>query len=500
MKRFLLPLILLAAIVVAVTGTTSHAVARRSSATPTPSPTPAPLPTATPEPPSIAIPRLQARIRANPNDQEAMTELAGQYLSINRPELALPLSQRLLHDGDKSAQVYFIDGYAQQALGQIPSAINDLEQASTIDPTNVTVLGNLAQLYLAVNRPADAERIANRAVTFNATSPQAFLSLGSVYAAQSHYGDARIQLEKAFALDKTDTRPLFSIAQTYVAQNNISLALQTIERVLVVDPKNVDALAFKADLYARQHDDVHAAEAYDDAAVAAPTDEQKVAIYVRKAQYFVSEHKNAQAEAVYQDLLTRYPNVALTYVAYGAYLAATQHLVEQGVVQWRKALSIDPDNEDALRDMGQYELQHNRISDAIVYLKHLVSVTPSAAGYELLAQAYNSQHQYAAQRDACSRSFAIKRSPDTLACIAGADFEMRNYREAGQIFDVLDNAARGYLDQNPQLLYIAARTYAGLHQRDKAISAYKRLLPLMRRGSPAYKTVQRAIADLNRNH
>jgi tetratricopeptide (TPR) repeat protein len=499
-KRFLLPALLVAAIVIAVAGTTPHAVARRSTASPTPSPTPAPLPTATPEPPSIAIPRLQARIRANPNDQEAMTELAGQYLAISRPDLELPLTQHLLQAGDKTAQVYFLDGYGQQALGQIPNAISDLEQASTIDPTNVAVLGNLADLYLAVNRPTDAERIANRAVTFNKTSPQAFLTLGSVYAAQSHYDDARIQFEQAFTLDKTDTQPIFSIAQTYVAQNNIPMALQTINRALAIDPKSVDALAFKADLYARQHDDVHAAEAYDDAAVAAPTDEQKVAIYVRKAQYFVTEHKNPQAAAIYQDLLTRFPTVALTYVAYGAYLAATLHQVDQGVVQWRKALALDPDNEDALRDMGQYELQHNHVSDALVYLKHLSSVAPTAEGYELLAEAYNSLHQYVAQRDACSHSFAIKRAPETLACIAGADYEVHNYREAGQIFDVLDSAAHGYLDQNPQLLFVAAKTYANLHQRDKAIAAYERLLPLIRRGTPAYKTVQRALADLNRTH
>ncbi len=500
MKRFLLPMMLLAAMVVVFAGTTSHAVARRTSASPTPSPTPAPLPTATPEPPSIAIPRLQARIRANPNDQEAMAELAGQYLTINRPDLTLPLTQHLLRDGDKSAQVYFLDGYAQQALGQIPTAINDLEQASTIDPTNVAVLGNLAQLYLDVNRPSDAERIANRAVTFNKTDAQAYLTLGSVYAAQSHYDDARLQFEQAFTLDKTDTRPLFSIAQTYVAQNNIPMALQTMDRALVVDPKSVEALAFKGDLYARQHDDVHTAEAYDDAAVASPTDEQKVAIYVRKAQYFSSEHKNAQALAIYQDLLAKYPNVALTYVAYGSYLAVTEHQVDQGVAQWRKALSIDPDNEDALRDMGQYDLQHNRVSDAIVYLKHLADVAPSAEGFELLAAAYNNLHQYAAQRDACSHSFAIKRSPDTLGCIAGADFELHNYREAGQIFDVLDSAAHGYLDQDPQLLLVAAKTYANLRQRDKAIGAYERLLPFVRRGTPAYKMVQQALADLNRTH
>ncbi len=479
-------------------GTTPNAVARRARGTPTPSPTPVPLPTATPEPPNVAIPRLQARIRANPNDQDAMTELAGEYLAINRPDLTLALTHKLLQDGDKTAQVYFIDSYAQQAEGQIAIAIADLEQASTLDPTNVEVLGNLASLYLAVNQPSDAERVANRAVTFNKTNPEAYITLGTVYAAESHYDDARIQFEKAFALDKTSARPLYSIAQTYLAQNNIPMALSSINRALAVDPTSVEALTFKADLYARQHNDVLAAESYDDAAVAAATDEQKVAIEVQKAQFFSSEHKDAQALTVYQKLLAQYPSVALTYVAYGAYLASERHQMDQAVAQWRKALSIDPDNTDALRDLGQYELQQHHPKDAVVYLKHLINVGPSAESYALLAEAYNALHQYALQREACKNSFEIRRSPETLGCIGGADFEMHNYREAGQVFEALDTYAKGFLDRNPTLLYVAAQTYARLHQRSKAIDAYERLLAVTPRGSVVYRKLQKAIADLNR--
>jgi tetratricopeptide (TPR) repeat protein len=346
----------------------------------------------------------------------------------------------------------------------------------------------------------DAERVAKRAVTFNKTSPDAYVSLGAVYAAESHYDDARIQFEQAFSLDKTSIRPLLSIAQTYVAQNNFAMAQQTVARALAVDPNSVEALSFRADLYAKQHDDVHTAEAYDDAAVAAPTEEQKVALEVQKAEYFSGEHKEAQAGAVYQQLLTQYPNVALTYVAYGAYLAAEHHQVDQGAAQWRKALSLDPDNSDALRDMGEYELQRNRPNDALGYLKHLVDVDPSAEAYALLASAYNNVKQYAQQKDACEKSFAIKRSPDTLGCVGGADFELHNYREAGQIFDALDTYATGYLDHDPQLLYVAAQTYTRLHQKDKAIGAYQRLLAMSPRGSKAYKKFRAAIASLNRDH
>lgn len=496
MKRIAIVALPLVALAVLFATAPPHAIAKRNPGTPTPSPTPAPLPTATPEPPNIAIPRLQAQIKANPHDQEAMTELAGQYLSINRPDLALALTRHLLEAGDKTAQVYFIDGYAQQSLGQVALAIADLEEASTLDPTNVAVLGNLANLYLAIDRPSDAERVAKRAVAFNKTTPDAYISLGTVYAAESHYDDARLQFEQAFSLDKTSTKPLFSIAQTYAAQNNIPMALQTIDRALAIDPKSVDALSFRADLYARQHDVSRAVEAYDDAAVAAPTDEQKVAVETRKAQFLTSEHRDSDAAAVYQSVLTRYPNVALSYVAYGAFLAATRHEMDQAVAQWHKALSIDPDDEDALRDTGNYEMQRNRPGDAVAYFKHLASVAPTDQNYLLLASAYNALRDYSQQREACKESFAVRRTPETLGCIAGADYALRSYKEAGQIFDALDTYAPGWLDRNGQLLYVAAKTYATLHQRDKAIGAYRRLLALAPRGSKLYKDVQKALVAL----
>ena len=83
----------------------------------TPSPSPSALPTATPEPPSIAIPRLQARLKAHPTDRQAALELAGVYLSVGQGEQALSLTQQLLQAGNKDARIYYLDGYAQELVG-----------------------------------------------------------------------------------------------------------------------------------------------------------------------------------------------------------------------------------------------------------------------------------------------------------------------------------------------------------------------------------------------
>lgn len=466
----------------------------KQSGTPSPSPSPSALPTASPEPPSIAIPRLSAKLKANPTDQLTMAQLAAEYLQVNRPDIAVQYTQHLLQLGDKTAQVFYYDALAQEQLGNAAGALNDLEEASNLDPTNLNVLASLADLYIRANRPNDAERIARRAVTFNKTDPGALMTLGSVYAAEQHYDDARAQFEAAFALNPKDPAPIFQIATTYAQQDNIPLALQTIARALAIDPRNIQALVFKADLYARQHDDAHTSEAYDDAVVAAPTDDEKVAIMIRKAAYFVQEKKDAQAVAIFQQITQMFPKIATGFAAYGDYYASVRQY-DRATTQWQAALAIDPNNAAALLGLGEISMQGGRLNDSISYLRHYTQVSPDAQGFAILGQAYSRVRDYSGARDACGKSFEIQRSPTTLSCVAGADFELRNYKEAAQIFDVLNNGARGYLEANPPLLYMAAKAYAGANQCSKAVAAYKRLLPMMKKGTKDYAMVVKAAAD-----
>jgi tetratricopeptide (TPR) repeat protein len=467
---------------------------KKTAATPSPSPSPSTLPTASPEPPAVAIPRLVAKLRANPSDQLAMAQLAAEYLQVNRPDITLQYTQHLMQMGDKTAQVYYYDGVAYEQLGNLAAATYDLEQASNLDPTNLGILAQLADAYIRQSRFNDAERVARRAVTFNKNEPGALATLGSVYAAEQHFDDARAQFEDAYALNQKDPSPLFQIATTYAQQDNIPMAIATIGRVLALNPRDVQALVFKADLYARQHDDARATEAYDDAVVAAPTDDEKVAIMTRKAGYFIGEHKDAQGVVILQQMTTQFPKVPAGFVAFGNYYAS-QRQYSQAIAQWQSALALDPNDSGALLGLGSVSMQMGKLNDSISYLRHYTQVAPDAQGFAYLGQAYSRVRDYSGARDACSKSFELQRSPVTLGCVAGADFELKNYKEAAQIFDALDKGARGFLDANPQLLYIAAKSYAGSNQCSKAVAAYKRLLPMMKKGTKDYEDVRKAASD-----
>ncbi len=501
MKRFTLLLTMLVALGAAFAVTQPNAQASlfgsKSAASPSPSPSPSALPTASPEPPSVAIPKLQAKLKANPNDQDTMTLLAAQFLGINRPDLSAQLTQHLLQMGDKTAQVYYLDGYAMDALGHSDVAISDLEQAENLDPSNIGVLEQLVSLYLKANRFTDAERIANRSLVLNKGDATSYSMLGSVYAAEQKFDDARAQFKLAATKDPKNPDPLMQIAQTYAQQDNIPMALQWNAKAIALDPKNVQALVFKAQLYARQHIDDQASAAFDDAIVAAPDDAAKVQILIQKAIYFVGEKKNSQAESIFLQGIAQYPKVPQIYVAYGDYFAGQKNL-DKAKAEWQMALAIDNGDLDALSRLAQAALAQQRYSDAIGFLKQAVAIQPDPQAFQALGAAYAHLHDYNSQKDACSKAFQLQRTPQTLSCIADADYALKNYKEAAQIFDVIDSNAKGWLEQNPSYLLLAAKCYEDSKQRTKAINAYRRLLAMMQKGTKQYSQVQGWIADLSK--
>lgn len=497
LKRTLLFASFVAALFAAAVFSGGGTPALAARPTPTPSAAPLPIPTASPEPPNIAIPRLEQKLKTNPDDRLALIELAGQFLDIGHPEATLPLTQHLLQLGDKTAQVYYLDGSAQEAANNIPGALSDLENASNLEPTNIGVLTSLTSLYIKANRTQDAERVANRAVTFNKTEPKAYVNLGIVYATEQKWDDARKQFEQAYTLDPKDTTPLIQIAQTWVAQNSLPTALTAINRAILADPRSIPALLFRADVYVKQRDVARAASAYDDASAAATTDADKAAILVRKAIMYAGFKQTAQAEGVFETAIKQYPLVSTIHTAYGEYWVAGKQPA-RAETQFLTALQTDKTDVTALLDLANLKQSEGRQTDAIRYLKQLTNVAPSGQAYALLGQAYVAAHDYSQARDACGRSFQIDRTPDTLGCVAGSDYSLKNYKEASRIFAILDKNVRPYVDRNPQILYMMGASYAKVGQKSQALDAYKRLLKMMRPGTKAYKDVQVQIAMLSK--
>ncbi|HEY4441438.1 MAG TPA: tetratricopeptide repeat protein [Candidatus Elarobacter sp.] len=498
MKLRLVPAVLsLSAVAfVATVGVLPGAAAPKGAATSSPSP--APSPTATPEPLDKAIPRLEAKLKTDPNDKPTMTELAADYLQINRADLALPLTQKLLASGTKTAQVYYFDGLAQNALGHQKESLASLEQAANLEPTNPGVLGTLTNMYLQLNRPQDAERIAKRALTFNKNDKNAYIAYGAVLATEGKYDEARQQFEGASKLDPKDARPILMEAQTYTSQNAVALAAQLYDRAVAIDPTNVEALVGKARLAASQHNVKDAVATYEQILTlqADPTD--KVAVIDQEAIVYANEKMDTEATAAYQRAIQQYPNVMSGHTAYGDYLVSKKDTAG-AEREFVAGAGPNRDQVDALARLGQLYASQNQVPKAIDQFKRVTEIAQNdPRAHLLLGASYAANRQFDKARNEYKTSYNLQHTPDALLGLGQADLQVHNYTECSQVYDALDKGAPDLSRQNPTILYGLGQCYQGAKQPSKAKAAYQKLLSYVPPRSQAASQIKSLIDAIDR--
>jgi tetratricopeptide (TPR) repeat protein len=501
MIRRLLPAVLIsaAALIVAIASHPASVAAKPGpAAAVTPSPTPTPTPTATPEPLEKAVPRLEARLKVDPTDKAAATDLTGDYLQMSRPDLALPLTQRLLAAGVKNAQVYYFDGLAQSGTGHEKEALADFEQAANLEPTNPGVLGTLTSTYVRLQRPQDAERVAKRAVTFNKQDPNAYIAYGQVLASEGKFDEAREQLENAAKLSPKDPRPILIEAQTYVSQNAIALAAGLYERALVVDPTSIEALVGKARLAAAEHNVKDAIATYERIYTLQTDPTDKVSVIDQEAVVYANEKMDGDAIAAYQRGITQFPNVMSAHTAYGDYLLAKK---DTAGAEKQFIAGAGPNNDqlDALARLGQLYANGNQLPKAIDTFKRVVQLAPNdPRSHLLLGASYAANKQLSSAVTEFKTSFALQHTPDALMGLAQADLMLHNYGECAQVYDALDKGAPELSRQNPTILFGLGQCYSGVRQPDKAKAAYVKLLGYVKPGSQAATQIKAAIAAIDK--
>ncbi|HTW83193.1 MAG TPA: tetratricopeptide repeat protein [Candidatus Sulfotelmatobacter sp.] len=463
----------------------------------TASPSPSPSPSATPEPLDHAIPRLEAAVKADPTDKQDAIELAADYLQINRADLAIALTQKLIQGGTKTAQTYYFDGLANQQLGHQAQALADLEQAANLEPTNAGVLGTLTNLYLQLNRPADAERVAKRAITFNKNDENAALAYGSVLAQEQKFDEARQQYEAAATINPKDVRPVLLEAQTYQAQGALALASQLYDRAIAIDPKSIDALAGKARLQAAEHDVTGAIATFETLLNLAVDPADKVIVIDQEGAVYANEKMDGNADQQFRRALTAYPNVLAGHTAYGEYLASRNDRVG-AEREFLAGEGPNRDQPDAVVKLGELYAQEKQFGKAIDQFKRLVEIAGNdPRSHLLLAASYAANNQFDKSRDEFKASYNLQHTSEALLGLGQADLRTRNYAECAQVYDAIDRGAPQLARQQPAILYSLGQCYEGAKQNDKARSTYLRLLSYLPPGSQAAGEVKSRIASLD---
>lgn len=473
------------------------ASAKRAPETPSPAPSAAvPVPVATAEPPDVAIPKLQAALKKDPNDRDALTKYARYMYAIRRPDQSLAAARKLEQLGVKTAEVYFYEGASLEDLGDDKDALPELQKAADLAPTNAAVLVRLADLLLKQNHGAEAERVAQRAITFNKDDPSAYDTLGMVYAAEKKYDDSRKQFEIAYKKNGKDPSSLMLEAQTYVDQQAPQYAIDIYDRILATDKNDKDAIYGKAHAYAAAGQVANAVKQYDQLLALDP---KNVQVELEIAGLYVSHQQDADAQKAFQRAVDDHPGMSLPLITYGQYWYSKKD-ANRAVALWKQALGAKGDDSDALNVLAQYSMSAGKFADAAGYFTKLISVVgPQGASAELylgLGQAYVGQQRFQQARDAFHKAFDLHADPITAMSLAQSDLKLKDYKEAADLAETVKKKAPDFAKAQPIVYLVAAQAYEGLHQTAAAKENYKQLLSYAPKNSDLAKQAADGIKRL----
>jgi tetratricopeptide (TPR) repeat protein len=217
----------------------------------------------------------------------------------------------------KLADAHFGVGEAALALGLVQEAAEGYYEAMRLDPNNLEArvrVGGLLAQYQTEESLKEAERLANDVLQKNPDYVDGHVLLANVHIGRKQWDDARQELQRASELDPNRIETQLNLARYY-------------------------------DLRA-------------------------------KAEKELAQNLNAQAEAVFRQLIAKNPNAANVRLAFGDFLFA-QNRPADAEQQLLEAYKADPKDKLALVALRRFYESRQRYDEAEKYLIKLIELDPN---------------------------------------------------------------------------------------------------------------------------
>jgi putative PEP-CTERM system TPR-repeat lipoprotein len=190
--------------------------------------------------PATAVILLEAYLRAQPGDGQALTQLASAQMSLGRPAKATALMQDALKTQDNPA-FRTVLGLSLVGAGQSASGLTELEMAYKNDPRQTQAATALVQMYLRSGQSRKAIPVAEALVKMQPTNPGYHNMLGMAQGQSGNAAAARASFEKAIQLNGSLVSPKLNLARLETATKAYDAASVRLNDILKADPRNSEA-------------------------------------------------------------------------------------------------------------------------------------------------------------------------------------------------------------------------------------------------------------------
>jgi len=189
---------------------------------------------------------MEQALRQDPGNPMGHIYLAMALDRAGQLPRAVEVYQDALRRGITTDIIYRRLGNLYLRLHELDKAVEVMDRASRINPTDLDNLRNLATAELQLGRVAEAEKTFKAITVQNDHYSAAYNGLGLVAIQSGDAEAARRDFEKAIELDSTQVEPVLNLGVLYERAGNKPLALRYYQQFLAkASPKDYGALISK---------------------------------------------------------------------------------------------------------------------------------------------------------------------------------------------------------------------------------------------------------------
>ena len=207
-----------------------------------------------------AVAVLQRAVALRPDDPQERHLLASIQIMGQKPKDALATLRPVLDAGNPSAATLQLVSNASEDAGDTPQAVSTLRQAILLDPRNVSLYLDFANIAFAHESFQVGIDVISEGMSLQPRAAQLYVARGVLYVQLAQYDKAEADFEKAYELDPHQSLSTAAQGLAAVQANDLDHALASIQSKLERKPNDALLLYLQADLLSQKSADVGAPE------------------------------------------------------------------------------------------------------------------------------------------------------------------------------------------------------------------------------------------------
>ena len=199
---------------------------------------------------------FQKAVALRPNDARELSLLASIQLMAHEPKEALSTLEPLLEAKDVDSNTLDLASRAYEDTGDTPHAVSTLRQALLLDPKNVSLYLDFANISFSHESFQVGIDVITEGLSLLPKADDLYVARGVLYVQLAQYDKAETDFEKAYELNPNQSLSTAAEGLAAVQKNDLDHALASVQAKLKRKPDDAVLLYLQADVLSQKGADV----------------------------------------------------------------------------------------------------------------------------------------------------------------------------------------------------------------------------------------------------